>query len=151
MIRTPHINPEKHLRKNERIYYHYEALEEFHAGMWRIVRGEKRKDFIDHAADLMRSPEEFKAAMLLAIKLWPKSCEMNFTSDAVNKIAWLGHAGCCIAVNSPEDCTRLAWHTLSKDEQDEANRVAAEALKTWIPPATKETNVIDLFSGTADA
>ena len=111
--------------------------------MWRIIRGEKRKQFIDNAADLMRAPEEFKTAMLTAIKQWPKSCEANFTADGVNKIAWLGHAGCCVAVSSPEDCTRLAWHTLSKDEQDEANRVAAEALATWERP---KQNIVDLFS-----
>ena len=83
------------------------------------------------AADLMKNPVRFKAAMVEALTRWPRSCEMNLSAEPVNKIAWLGHAGCCVATQSPEDCTRLAWHTLNKAEQDEANRVAAEALELW--------------------
>ena len=123
------------MTKPKRVYFHYEELEEYQAGLWRIVSGEKRKQHIEAAADLMKSSDEFKEAMLQAITLWPKSCAHNFTATGVNKIAWLGHAGCCISVGSPEDCTRAAWHTLSKDEQDDANRVAAEALATWGEPA----------------
>lgn len=115
-----------------RKFHHYEELEEYHAGMWRIVRGDKRKQFIEAASDLMRSPDEFKLAMQEAVGAWPKSCEHNLTADAVNRIAWLGHAGCCVGVKSPEDCTRLGWHTLNDAEQKEANRVAAEVLREWI-------------------
>lgn len=131
--------------KAERVYYHYEDLEEYHAGLWRIVRGEKRREFANAAADLMRQPEEFKAAMASALEVWPKSCEFNLTAEAVNKIAWLGHAGCCLGVNSPEDCTRMGWHQLNRAEQDEANRVAAEVLEAW---TTQYRNTVspDLFS-----
>lgn len=114
-----------------RVYYHYEQLEEYHAGMWKIVRGEARKTLIQRAADLMRRAQDFKAAMARAIREWPKSCEFNFTSDAVNRIAWLGHAGCCLGAGSPEEATRAGWHTLNQTEQDEANRVAQEVLDTW--------------------
>lgn len=118
-------------KKVDRVYHHYEKLEEYHAGMWKIVRGDKRKQFVQQAADLMRCPEEFKEAMSQAVKTWPRSCEANLTADGVNKIAWLGHAGCCIATGSPEDCTRVGWHTLDSQEQAEANRVAAEVLQEW--------------------
>jgi AcrR family transcriptional regulator len=131
--------------KPDRIYHHYENLEEFHAGMWRIVSGSKRKEFADAAADLMRTPDEFKEAMLSAIEQWPKSCEMNLTAEAVNKLAWLGHSGCCISVQSPEDCTRLGWHQLNQDEQNEANRVAQEVLDTWLAKHKQATRP-DLFS-----
>ena len=117
--------------KLDRIYHHYEKLEEYHAGMWRIVRGDRRKEFADAAADLMRQPEEFKAALASVLVAWPVSCEANLTSEATNRLAWLGHAGCCTSVNSPEDCTRLGWHQLTRDEQDEANRVAQEVLNDW--------------------
>jgi hypothetical protein len=117
--------------KTSRVYYHYEQLEEYHAGMWRIIRGEARMAFIEAAANLMRAPQAFKEAMLRAVREWPKSCEFNFTSDAVNRIAWLGHAGCCLGVGSPEEATRAGWHTLNESEQDAANLVAAEALSTW--------------------
>lgn len=119
------------MAKSERVFLHYEELEEYHAGMWKRPTGEVRKNHAASAADLMRCPDEFKAAMTQALTLWPKSCLHNLTSLDSNRIAWLGHAGCCIATGSPEECTRVGWHTLTKPEQDEANRVAAEALSLW--------------------
>lgn len=116
----------------ERQFFHYEELEEYQAGMWKITSGSKRKHYIDSAADLMRCPDEFKVAMMQAIETWPKSCAQNLTAEAVNRIAWLGHAGCCIGVGSPEDCTRKGWHELTTPEQDEANRVAQEVLDVWL-------------------
>jgi hypothetical protein len=115
----------------ERIYHHYDKLEEYHNGMWRIVRGDERKGFIVASANLMRNSSQFKAAMLRSLEEWPNSCEHNLTADNVNRIAYLGHAGCCIGVGSPEEATRAGWHTLNKAEQDEANRVAAEVLEMW--------------------
>jgi len=151
MVRTPVINPEKHLRPNERIYYHYEDLEEFHAGMWRIIRGERRKNLVETAAVIMRDSARFKDAMMTAASQWVKSCEANLTAEGVNKIAWLGHAGCCVDSGIPEDCTRAGWHTLTQAEQDEANRVAAEVLEFWQQQRsdkkkTTVSNITDLFS-----
>lgn len=123
----------------ERIYHHFGNLEEYHAGMWRIVRGEDRKGYIFAAADLMRDPPRFKAAMARALEEWPNSCEHNLTAENVNRIAWLGHAGCCIGANSPEEATRAGWHTLNRAEQDEANRVAAEVLEIWDQDTTTPT------------
>jgi len=114
-----------------RIYHHYERLEEYQAGMGKRPPGFERKGKIEAAADLMRCPDEFKLAMEQALELWPLSCEHNLTSMDSNRIAWLGHAGCCIAASSPEECTRVGWHTLRPHEQDEANRVAAEVLAQW--------------------
>jgi len=115
----------------ERIYHHYGDLEEYHGGMWRILRGEERKQFITAAADLMRDPSRFRACMARTLEEWPNSCEHNLTAENVNRIAWLGHAGCCIGVNSSEEATRAGWHTLNQAEQDEANRVAKEVLDIW--------------------
>lgn len=137
------------MAKSERVYFHYQDLEEYKQGMWKIVRGDRRKSYIEAAADLMKTPDEFKAAMVSAIEQWPKSCAHNFTAEGVNKIAWLGHAGCCISVSSPEDCTRTAWHTLSRQEQDEANRVAAEALEAWKAPKPDEPMMFQFWSNNA--
>lgn len=114
-----------------RVYYHYELLEEYTHGMWRIERGVDRKAYVEEAAMLMRDPERFEAAMMRAINEWPVSCEHSLTAEDTNRIAWLGHAGCCIEVGSPEEATRAGWHTLTKPEQDEANAAAARALSEW--------------------
>lgn len=114
-----------------RVYYHYELLEEYKYGMWRIERGIDRKAYIEEAAMLMRDPERFEAAMMRAVNEWPVSCEHSLTAEDTNRIAWLGHAGCCIEVGSPEEATRAGWHTLDRQEQDEANAAAARALSQW--------------------
>jgi hypothetical protein len=117
--------------KIDRVFFHYTELEEYAAGMWKRPTGFVRKQFVEAAADLMRCPDEFKLAMEQAAEQWRKSCAQNLTCYDSNRIAWLGHAGCCIATGSPEECTRVGWHTLTSDEQDEANRVAAEVLEIW--------------------
>lgn len=114
-----------------RQYFHYEQLEEFQQGMWRIVRGEQRIANATAAANLMRDAKAFKAAMYRAVRDWPNSCLHNLTAEAVNKIAWLGHAGCCLGVGSPEENTRIGWHMLSGPEQDSANAAALEVLNYW--------------------
>ena len=114
-----------------RRYFHYEELEEFQRGMWRIVRGSERSDNASKAAGLMRDCSAFKQAMYQAVRDWPNSCLHNLTADAVNKIAWLGHAGCCVGVGSPEENTRIGWHMLNGDEQDAANAAALEVLNYW--------------------
>lgn len=133
------------MANGKRVYRHYEELEEFHMGMWKIVRGEDRKRFMQAAADLMRDAPRFKAMMIRAVGEWPMSCEAALTADATNRIAWLGHAGCCIGAGSPEEATRAGWHTLNQAEQNEANRVAAEALAHW-EETYQQPGALDLFS-----
>jgi hypothetical protein len=115
----------------ERIYHHYEQLEEYKRGMWRIVRGEERRKYAEKAADLMRNPQAFKEAMRQAVAEWPISCEHNLSAVDTNRLAWLGHAGCCLAVGSSEENTRIGWHMLNPLEQSEANRVAQEVVAEW--------------------
>ena len=114
-----------------RVYHHYTKLEEVKAGMWRISGGDEAKSYKTKSADLMRNPELFLASMRQAVKEWPNSCEHNMTASTINRQAWLGHAGCCIATGSPEECTRIGWHTLNQSEQDEANRMADIAIMEW--------------------
>jgi hypothetical protein len=115
----------------KRIYHRHEYCEEYKAGMWRNVSAGERQSFIDAAAGLMKDSIRFKSAMIGAMNNWPNSFENSLTSSSINGIAFLGYCGCCYAVNSPEDLTRLAWHTLSTDQQDEANRVAGKVLDMW--------------------
>ena len=100
-------------KKFKRVYHPYHLWEEYHAGMWIVTAGEKRKEHAKASADLMRDPEAFFQAMMKAVNDWPISCEVNLTASSINQRAWLGHAGCCIAAGSPEDCTRLGWHMLT--------------------------------------
>lgn len=117
--------------RTKRVYYHYQDLEEYQRGMWRIVRGEERKACILRAAKLMMETAAFYSQMLRALTEWPKSCEHNLTCDGMNKIAWLGHAGCCIGAASPEEATRAAWYRLNDSQMDAANAAAAAVLALY--------------------
>jgi hypothetical protein len=131
---------------NERLYFPYQQLEEYQRGMWRIVRGEARKRFSEAAADLMRDAALFKDAMREALNTWPISCSHNLTAENTNRLAWLGHAGCCIRVGSCEENTRIGWHMLSPDQQAVANRVAAEVLTEWSDRKRHDAAQADLFN-----
>lgn len=120
------------IRNRKRIYHPFHKLEDIQAGMWRNVSSEDRETLKAAAASLMRDVEGFRNAMLKAVNNWPIACEFYLTNPSVNHQAWVGHAGCCIAVNSPEDVTRQAWHTLTQVEQDAANAAADAALENWI-------------------
>jgi hypothetical protein len=113
------------------VFHRYELCEEYAAGMWRIITGPERHALGRAAAALMRDPAAFETAMSRALDEWPFSCEAALTATIVNRIAWLGHAGCCIAVDCPEDITRAAWHTLTSSEQDAANAAALRVLMEW--------------------
>lgn len=115
----------------KRIFHRYEKCEEYTAGMWRKVPPQDRPQYVKASAELMLNPQLFRAAMIKAAMEWKHSCETNLTAPTVNKRAWMGHAGCCIAHGSPEDLTREAWGTLDEEAQDLANEMADEAIAYW--------------------
>lgn len=113
------------------VFYHYTLLEEHQAGLWRTTRPGEREALTIAAYRLMRNPARFLEAMLRACKEWPYSMEAAMTTPSLNQRAWMGHSGCCIAVGSPEDLTRLAWHRLNQKQQDAANAAADSAIEFW--------------------
>ena len=117
--------------KNKRVYHRFEKCEEFKSNMWKSIKPIERETYIDDAKSLMINVNEFYNAMIEVINLWPISCECNLTSTGINHQAWIGRAACAIAVDCPEDMTRLAWRTLTKEQQNEANQVADKAISVW--------------------
>lgn len=133
-----------------RRYFHYEQLEEFQQGMWRIVRGDQRMANARAAADLMRDAARFSKAMFQAVRDWPNSCLHNLTAEAVNKIAWLGHAGCCLGAGSPEENTRIGWHMLSPEEQARANQAAQTVLDYWLSVHAQDVQ-LEMFGASEES
>lgn len=99
--------------------------------MWKSVYGEERERLLKEAIDFTGNAELYGSFMLRIIKEWPYSCEHNLTATDINRQAWIGHAACCLAIQCPEDITRLAWHQLTQEQQDKANAKANEAIKKW--------------------
>ena len=99
--------------------------------MWKAVPTEWRQGFQDKSAASMLDCTAFESAMKRAVDEWPFSCEASLTASTMNHQAWIGHAGCAINHNAPEDLTRLAWRTLNQAQQDAANAAADRAIAYW--------------------
>lgn len=118
-------------RKYKRVYHHMDKMEEFHSSMWKQIPVELREAAIEASAELMREADSFEIACRKAIDEWPNSAEANLTASVINHQAWIGHAACCINHGASEDLTRLAWRTLTQEEQDAANEAADRAIDYW--------------------
>jgi len=119
------------LRKIKRVYHHYSLCEEYKTNMWKQVPIEDRQMYQDKSAALMIDCAAFESAMIRAIKEWPFSCEASLSASTMNHQDWMGHAGCAINHDAPEDLTRLAWRTLNQNQQDMANAAADRAIEYW--------------------
>lgn len=119
--------------KPSREHYAYTELEEFHpdGGMWATVPQADRPRYIESSANLMVDAHRFADAMRRALAEWPKSCDVALSNPSMNHKAWLGHAGCFLATGSPEETTRLGWHTLDAPEQAAANEAAQTVITEW--------------------
>ncbi len=113
--------------KLHRIYYHYEQWEDWKNGMFSCDIDDS---LVQLCADLLSSPV-LKDAMLIVLSDWPKSSDVILTNRGCNRQAWLGNAACCHVHNASEIVTKLAWRTLSEDQQKEANLIADEVIKYW--------------------
>jgi hypothetical protein len=117
------------------VFFHYSDLEEHRHGLWRSTPVDEREGYIEASAELMRNPAAFRAAMERVLTEWPNSAMAAMTTPGLNQRAYMGHAGCCINHQSPEDLTRLGWHRLTELEQDLANAAADEVIAQWKPSA----------------
>jgi hypothetical protein len=114
-----------------RIYHPYHVWEEYKFGMWRSVFGKEREEFLQKAFEFTSDANLYGRWMLRVIEEWPYSCEHNLSCTEMNRQAWIGHAAVCLAIGCPEDITRLAWHQLTIEQQDAANKKADEAIEQW--------------------
>lgn len=129
----------------KRIFHPWTKWEEVTNGMWRIVSAQERDAFAIKAANLMRDIPAFESAMRKASEQWINSSEHNLTDLSQNRKAWLGHAGNCVALDSPEDATRQGWGMLNQEEQDKANAAAERIIKEWEDRQCQSKNLEFLF------
>jgi hypothetical protein len=115
----------------KRIYHHHRKREELNSMMWKKAKPKEEKTMLKKAIAFTMDTELYGEWMLRVIKEWPLSCEHNLTDNNLNKQAWIGHAAACLAINSPEYITRLAWHYLTEQQQNDANEKADKAIKIW--------------------
>lgn len=113
--------------------YPWHELEEYGdgGGMWAIPTPSARAEYAEAAADLMCDPQRFADSMRRALSEWPRSVSVALTTPGMNQRAWLGHAGCYLDTGSPEETTRIGWHSLDDGEQYGANAAADQVIAEW--------------------
>jgi len=117
------------LSKIERIFHPYWDWEEIDSNMWGTV--EDKAKYLEAAIEFTGDAELYGSWMIKVVKSWKYSCEHNLSHKSQNRQAWIGHAACAMALGCPEDIVRKAWWHLTKEQQDEANKKADEAIALW--------------------
>jgi hypothetical protein len=113
----------------ERIYHPYWQWEEVDSNMWGTV--DDKKKYLDAAIEFTGDAELYGSWMVKVVRKWKYSCEHNLSNKTQNRQEWIGHAACALAMGCPENIIRAAWSHLSKEQQDEANAKADEAILLW--------------------
>ena len=119
------------MKEITRVYHHYLKWEDYQNGMWGSKYGNERNLLLRKAIKFTGNAKLYGEYMMRVIKEWPITCEHNLSNRSINRQAFIGHCACCLAIGCPEDITRLAWHYLTQEQQDEANAMADEAILTW--------------------
>src|SRR5688572_7603516 len=119
------------MSETKRIFHRYEKWECFQNGFFSNSIDEK-ETLRQRVIDLFTDPEETKIYMDRVIIEWPHSCEHNLTNAAMNRIAWLGQAACCIFAEVPFKITMQAWNDVPKEFQDKADSIADEIIKNYL-------------------
>ncbi len=115
----------------KREFSHYKHWEDFKAGMYGLPSVTDETATVELAAKLLKYPDGFFKVASEMINEWPVSALVNLSNRSRNRQAWIGQASCAFAFKSAEHQTKLAWHTLTIEQQDAANSVADELIEIW--------------------
>jgi hypothetical protein len=131
----------------EQIYHPYWIWEDYINGMWRKVSQKEHDKYLPIAIAFTGDYMEYGTSMINVVNNWKYSCEHNLTDTGINRLAWIGHAACCLKHNIPEYITREAWGYLTKKQQDLANNEAQKALDIWISKHENKNTSMDQTMG----
>lgn len=127
-----------------RIFHTYEKWECVTAGFYETkppagMNAEACKiAYRDFLADL----DAFEAALGSVTTEWKHSCEHYLTNSAMNRIAWLGQASACYALNIPAEY-RGGFTMLTSGQQEAANEMALKYLNKWLEANGREAITMD--------
>ncbi len=116
-------------KKILRVYRRYQEWEEVAFNMWGEVADKQQA--VSRAIVFTGDDDKYGHYMMRVVYEWPVSCENALTDLSINRKAWIGHAAVALALNIPENITRIAWGSLSYEQQLLANKKASRAISVW--------------------
>lgn len=81
--------------------------------------------------DFLTDMDQFDEALGAVIDEWKNSCEHYLTNERMNRIAWLGQAGACVAKGLPARFCG-GYNLLSPEQKLAADTRALEWLNVWM-------------------
>lgn len=115
----------------KRIYHNVLLWEDYKNGMYKKIKKDKEKEYVNNAVMLLKNLNLlYKIMKDVSIK-WKYSSEFNLSNNGCNKQAWLGQSACCYLHSVPEYLTKEAWNLLTQEEQKKANEIADKIIKEW--------------------
>lgn len=117
----------------QRIYHRYENWECYKAGFFNTLSFviTSRQEFIDKVVELFSDAVLTELYMKKVIIDWPNSTEHNLTNTSMNRVAWLGQSACCIYASVPSILTMEAWHHVSEECREKANKIAENIISEY--------------------
>lgn len=115
----------------KRIYHPYEKWEDYKAGFYDNISGEKKKELLLKVVELFSSKKLTKKYMQKVINEWTYSCEHNLSNYSMNRIAYLGQSACCLFAGIPSTITMEGWNMVSKENRDIADKIADKLIQNW--------------------
>jgi hypothetical protein len=122
----------------KQIFHPYHLWEDYKAGFYDNISGKNKSEMINKVVEMFSSSDLTSEYMEKVITEWKYSCEHNLTNMALNRIAYLGQAACCIYANIPNSITMEAWSKVEKIHRDNADKIATEKIQKW---ETKNKNI----------
>jgi ParB-like chromosome segregation protein Spo0J len=117
---------------SDRIFHKWHKWECYKAGFYNTSKNGMTREQCEKAYSVFLSDtKKFTAALEHIITEWKYSCEHYLTNKSFNRIAWLGQAAMCYAMDIPATY-RGGFYLLSEKQQNEANEVALIYLNKWL-------------------
>jgi hypothetical protein len=119
-------------KKIPRVFHTWDKWECYPAGLYENQKDGMTKNECETLyAEFLSSEERFSSALERVLTEWPNSCEHYLSNENMNRIAWLGQAGACVAHGLPS-CYRGGYFKLTKEQQRSADLVALKYLNKWL-------------------
>lgn len=115
----------------ERTFRHHDLWEDSRSGLYDLPSTSDDPYHVLMSAKLLSTPHEFFNVAMTMIDTWPIAASVNLSNKSRNRQAWVGQASCCYDCGAKEHQVKEAWHTLTHEQQEEANAVADEVIDIW--------------------